>query len=62
MRKRYRALLEAAQRMGSQRLEMLARFGLGIALRRLGEIIQAKEEVERAAEIAREFSPNPCCE
>jgi len=56
MRKRYRALLEAARRLGSQRLEMTARLGLGIALRRLSENLKAKEELERAAEIARELN------
>jgi len=53
MRKRYRALLEAAQRMGSQRLEMLALLGLGTALTKLGEIPEASGALEQAADLAR---------
>jgi len=53
MRQRYRALLEAAERLGSPRLEMMALLGLGSALRILGENFEAQEVLESAAGLAR---------
>lgn len=55
MRQRYSLLLEAAVRIGSPRLRLLALLGLGRAMTRLGQTTEARELLEQARELAREL-------